>query len=296
MTLIEHPQEMRQWTFARRAEGGTVGFVPTMGALHEGHLSLVRASVEQNEYTVVSIFVNPAQFAPHEDFDKYPRTFEADSAYCESLGADVIYVPRKPDMYPDGYATYVNVEGLDQGLCSLSRPHFFRGVATVVTKLFNAVPCDRAYFGQKDAQQCAIITRMCRDLDFGIEIVEMPIVREADGLAMSSRNVYLSPEERQRGLCLSRSLRAAKAMLEAGERDSKVLEDALRKGMAEVDIDYIAIVSAETMIPLERVEGHVLIAVASQVGATRLIDNIKYRVPAEMNPAGNAPKVGSVHV
>ncbi len=269
---------MRAWTLEQRKAGKTIGFVPTMGALHEGHASLIRASVANNDATVVSIFVNPTQFAPHEDFGEYPRTFEADSKLIEDIGGEAIYFPSAQSMYPEGYATYVDVEGITEHLCGASRPHFFRGVATVVTKLFIAVLPDHAYFGQKDAQQCAVISRMTRDLDLGIEIVEMPIVREPDGLAMSSRNAYLSPDERERGLCLSRALQRAQAMMEAGERGAEAILSAVREEMAEVEIDYAALMDAATIQPITEVKGTVLLAVAAQVGATRLIDNIKYTV------------------
>lgn len=193
--------------------------------------------------------------------------------------SSAIYAPRKDAAYPPGYATYVTVEGLSDGLCGKSRPIFFRGVATVVTKLFNAVRPHRAYFGQKDAQQCAVLKRMTRDLEFGIEIVEMPTVREADGLAMSSRNRYLSAEERQRALCLSRSLSEAERMMQAGERDAAYIVEIVRKGMADVQIDYVELVDAETIQPVARVEKPVLLAVAAFVGQARLIDNIKFEVP-----------------
>ncbi len=280
MEVIRIPSEMRAWSLARRCEGRTIGFVPTMGALHEGHLSLMRAAVEHEDLGVLSIFVNPAQFAPHEDFDAYPRNFEADSRMAEEAGMQLIYAPKASAMYPEGYATYVEVEGLNAGLCSRTRPHFFRGVSTVVAKLFNAVLPHRAYFGQKDAQQCAIIARMARDLDMGVEVVEMPIVREPDGLAMSSRNQYLTEADRVRGLCLSRSLFAAEAMLASGERDAKRLVEAVGQGMAEVDIDYVELVDAATMAPVTRVDGPVVLAVAANVGQARLIDNIKY-VPSD---------------
>ena len=275
MKLIHTPRAMRAWSLERKCEGYSIGFVPTMGALHEGHASLIREAATRNDAAVVSIFVNPTQFAPHEDYGTYPRTFEQDSALCEAAGVDAIYLPGAKDMYPEGYQTYVTVEGLTEHLCGRSRPHFFRGVATVVAKLFAAVLPDRAYFGQKDAQQCAVIKRMARDLDLGVEIIEMPIVREPDGLAMSSRNAYLSPAERQRALCLSRALRSAEAMLEAGERNVKKLLAAVRDEMAGVDIDYVELMDAETIQPITEVGGTVLLAVAAKVGETRLIDNIK---------------------
>ncbi len=269
---------MRAWSFEQRALGKTIGLVPTMGALHEGHASLMRAASRGNDLAVLSIFVNPTQFAPHEDFNQYPRTFDADSRIAEATGASVIYAPRASTMYPERYSTYVIVEDVSQGLCGGSRPHFFRGVATVVTKLFNAVLPHRAYFGQKDAQQCAVIKRMTRDLDMDIEIVEMPIVREPDGLAMSSRNAYLSAEERARALCLSRSLFEARESIEAGERDAHTLVAQVRAGMADVQVDYVELVDGETMQPLERIAGTVLVAIAAWAGKTRLIDNIKFEV------------------
>jgi pantoate--beta-alanine ligase len=278
MNVIRRPDEMRAWSLAQRCAGKTIGFVPTMGALHEGHARLMREAARANDVAVISIFVNPAQFAPDEDFNRYPRSFEADSRIAQDTGMAVIYAPDAAAMYPSGYATYVSVERVSRGLCGRSRPGFFRGVATVVAKLFNAVLPDRAYFGQKDAQQCAVIKRMTRDLDLGVEILEMPIVREPDGLAMSSRNAYLSPEERGRGLCLWRSLFRAQAMIEAGERDAQTLVNAVRQGMADVDIDYVELVDAEEFLPVEKVAGTIVLAVAAFVGNTRLIDNIKYTV------------------
>jgi len=274
MNVFRTAAEMREWSRSHRAAGETVGFVPTMGALHDGHASLIRASVDRDDVSVVSIFVNPAQFAPHEDFDQYPRTFETDRALCEQLGVDAIYAPTASGMYPEGYATYIDVERLSEGLCGQSRPHFFRGVATVVTKLFNAVQADRAYFGQKDAQQAAVIRRMTRDLDLGIEIVVLPIVREPDGLAMSSRNQYLSPEQRERALCLSRGLFEAERLLEAGERNPKTILDTVREAMHDVTIDYVELVDADEIQPVTEIRGRVLLAVAARLGDTRLIDNI----------------------
>lgn len=277
MMIIRTPAEMRAWSLEQRAAGETIGFAPTMGALHEGHASLMRAAREQNSRAVLSIFVNPAQFAPHEDLDQYPRTWEADFAIAQETGMDVIYAPTASSMYPGGYSTYVTVEGVSEGLCSGTRPHFFRGVATVVAKLFNAVLPHRAYFGQKDAQQCAVIRRMAADLDMGLEIVEMPIVREPDGLAMSSRNAYLSAEERQRALCISRALNQAEAMLRSGARVPAVLMDLVREAMDEVDrIDYVELVDTNTMKPVTELSGPVTLAVAAFVGSTRLLDNLKY--------------------
>lgn len=278
MEIIKHPDEMRRWSLAQKREGKTIGFVPTMGALHEGHLSLMRASVADNNVTVVSIFVNPTQFGPNEDYESYPRSFEKDCNLCFSVGVDLIYAPSVEDMYPEDYSTYVIVEKVSEGLCGRSRPHFFRGVATVVTKLFNAVLPDRAYFGQKDAQQCVVVKRMVRDLNMGIEIIEMPIVREPDGLAMSSRNLYLTPAQRKEALCLSRGLFKVEDMIKNGERSIEKIKDVLRNEMANVKIDYIEVVDANSMKPLEVLKGEILIAVAAWVGRARLIDNIKIKV------------------
>ncbi len=286
MILLETADAMRAWSRARRAEGLTIGFAPTMGALHEGHASLARAAVRECGAAVASIFVNPAQFAPNEDFDKYPRTFEADRAMLEGIGVHALYFPSARDMYPESYSTHVEVGGVSGGLCGGSRPHFFRGVATVVTKLFNAVEPDRAYFGQKDAQQCAVIRRMARDLDTGIEIVQMPIVREADGLAMSSRNRYLGPEERARALCISRSLFEAERRMRGGLRDAAAVVAGVGAGLAETRIDYVELVDAETMRPVAAVDRPVLLAAAVWVGDTRLIDNILFTPDA---PKEDAP-------
>lgn len=276
MRIIRDKETMRALAIQEKAQGRSIGFVPTMGALHEGHASLVRAAVAHDDITVVSIFVNPTQFAPHEDLDTYPRTFDDDCAMLEALGAHIVYAPEATSMYPEGYATYVTVEGLSEGLCSLSRPHFFRGVATVVSKLFATVLPDRAYFGQKDAQQCAIIKRMAIDLDLAVDVIEMPIVRESDGLAMSSRNRYLSPEQRQEALRISAALRGAQARLEEGERDAQRILKAVRDAMAPLTIDYAVLVDAQTMVPVDQVEGDILLAVAANMGSARLIDNIKF--------------------
>ncbi len=280
MKRILHAEEMRAWSDEQRSLHKTIGFVPTMGALHAGHLSLATAAVRDNDRGVASIFVNPTQFAPHEDFNRYPRPLEEDLAKLEAAGIDAVYLPAAAEMYPKNYSTYVEVGGVSEGLCGGSRPHFFRGVATVVTKLFNAVKPHRAYFGQKDAQQCAVIKRMVRDLDMGIEIVEMPIVREADGLAMSSRNAYLTAEDRKRALCLSRALFDAEKRMKRGERDGEALIHAVRDNMRDVEIDYVALVDAETMEPVREVIRPVLLAVAVLLPTARLIDNIKFD-PAE---------------
>ncbi len=278
MEIIKTPEEMKNWSIIQKKEGHTIGFVPTMGALHEGHLSLMHASVGENDTSVVSIFVNPTQFAPDEDYESYPRSFEKDNKICFSTGIDIIYAPTVETMYPEDYSTYVVVEKVSEGLCGKSRPHFFRGVATVVAKLFNAVLPDRAYFGQKDAQQYAVIKRMVRDLNMGIDVIEMPIIRESDGLAISSRNQYLTPAQREKALCLSRGLFKVEEMIKNGERSIEKIKNVLASEMAEVDIDYIEVVNAETIEPLDTIQGDVLIAVAARVGRARLIDNIKLKV------------------
>ncbi|MFP4173220.1 MAG: pantoate--beta-alanine ligase [Candidatus Hydrogenedentota bacterium] len=277
MNVLETAEAMRSWSWEHRNARQAVGFVPTMGALHEGHASLIRRSVADCDVTVISIFVNPVQFGPNEDYERYPRTFEADKGMADELGVDAIYAPDAQAMYPADYATYVDVLGpLTETLCGRSRPGHFRGVATVVAKLFNAVRPHRAYFGQKDAQQLAVIQRMTRDLDFGIEIVELPIVREADGLARSSRNQYLAPEERERALCIPRALEKGRALMTNGERSAETVRQAVRDALAEVDaVDYVELVDAETLEPLKEIQPPALLAVAARVGETRLIDNIK---------------------
>ncbi len=289
MIIIDSPKAMRDWSLQQRAKGNSVGCVPTMGALHDGHLSLVKASVESCDATILTLFVNPAQFAPHEDFDQYPRTFESDCAKCQAAGVDVIYAPKASSMYPEHYATYVEVERLQEGLCGITRPHFFRGVATVVTKLFNATLPDKAFFGLKDGQQFTVIKRMARDLDMGIEVVGLPTVREADGLAMSSRNQYLSVEERTRALCISKALFAAEAAMAQGETNAKTILHAVKTTLAkDVDeIDYVSLVDGNEMTPVTTINGPVMLAVAAQLGNTRLIDNIRFEpnIPASVKPA-----------
>ncbi|MCL4218166.1 MAG: pantoate--beta-alanine ligase [Candidatus Hydrogenedentes bacterium] len=279
MRVFEDPGAMREWSLEQRCQGRTIGFVPTMGALHEGHASLMRAASGQNDTAVASIFVNPTQFAPHEDFDKYPRTWDDDVALAEKGGVQAIYHPSAKAMYPDDAATRVHVSRITERLCGASRPHFFEGVATVVAKLFNAVYPHRAYFGQKDAQQTVVIRRMARDLDMPVEIVEMPIVREADRLALSSRNRYLSSDERARALALPRALDHARLMLESGERKAAAITSAVESALDGLKIDYVELVDAEDITPLDEVRGKVLLAAAVWCGQTRLIDNIKYEVP-----------------
>ncbi|NLN92422.1 MAG: pantoate--beta-alanine ligase [Candidatus Hydrogenedens sp.] len=276
MIIIKSPLEMRRWADQKRATNNTIGLVPTMGALHRGHMSLVEAAVRENDMAVASIFVNPTQFAPHEDFDHYPRTFEKDCELLKEAGVACVYAPTAGEMYSQDFSTWVDVELVSEGLCGGSRPHFFRGVATVVMKLFHATKPQRAYFGQKDAQQCAVIRRMVRDMDMGIDIVEMPIVREADGLAMSSRNAYLTDDDRERALCLSRALFAVGERLRQGEREAAVMLESVREAMREVEIDYVVLADADTMQPVSRVEGRVVLAVAALLPTARLIDNIIY--------------------
>jgi pantoate--beta-alanine ligase len=261
----------------RRALPGTWGFVPTMGYLHEGHLSLVRRARAENDRVAVSIFVNPTQFGPHEDYARYPRDLERDLRLLEPLGVDLVFVPSVEEMYPPGFQTWVIVEEVSRPLEGASRPGHFRGVAMVVAKLFNILQPDRAYFGQKDAQQTVVIRRMVQDLNIPVEIVICPTVREPDGLAMSSRNTYLNPEERRAATVLFRALQAAKARYEAGERDAERLREAMREVIrAEplARIDYVSVAHPETLQELERVEGPALLSLAVYIGTTRLIDNL----------------------
>ena len=267
----------RQW----KKEGKKVGFVPTMGYLHEGHLSLVRESKKRADVTVVSIFVNPAQFGPNEDFKKYPRDLEKDSAYLEQAGVDGLFYPDAAEIYPPGYRTYVEVHGLQDRLCGKSRPGHFRGVVTIILKLFDIVGPDRAFFGAKDAQQILIIEKMAADLDLGIEVVTCPIVRDPDGLALSSRNAYLSSEERKAALVLSRSLRWAERAISAGERDAAKVIAGIRS-LIEAEplarVDYVEAVDPLDLDSVAEIRGDVLIALAVFVGSIRLIDNIRVRV------------------
>jgi pantoate--beta-alanine ligase len=270
-------QEMRSASRAIRRAGGRLGFVPTMGALHEGHLSLVRAARAGADVVAASIFVNPTQFGPSEDLAKYPRSFERDCEMLEREGAQLLFAPSVEEMYPTDAVTWVTVEGLSEKLDGRSRPGHFRGVATVVAKLFHVVEPDSAFFGQKDAAQVAIVRRMVRDLNLAVEIVVCPIVREADGLAMSSRNAYLDGEQRKRALVLHHSLQRVQGLVNAGERDARRLASAGREEFAgenSVRLDYFEIVDPETLDPVEDVSGGALVAVAAFVGDTRLIDNI----------------------
>jgi len=277
MEILRTVAELREWSRLERNDGGnTIGLVPTMGALHLGHASLIRAACESVGFVAVSIFVNPTQFGPQEDFARYPRTFEADCALAEAEGADVVFAPAVDELYPAGAATFVEVAGLSERLDGRSRPGHFRGVATVVAKLLIACEAERAFFGQKDAAQVAVVRRMARDLRLATEIVVCPIVREADGLAMSSRNVYLSPGERLQALALSRAVREAEACVAHGERRSEALIAAARATLSAepaIGVDYVEVVDWETLLPVEMAVPGALFAVAAWVGATRLIDN-----------------------
>ncbi len=275
MKIVSTIKEVREYVNTWKKEGNMVGFVPTMGYLHEGHMSLVDAAGE-NDKVVVSIFVNPMQFGPNEDLASYPRDLERDAKMCEEHGVDLIFHPTPEEMYGDNFYSYVDMNTLTEELCGLTRPVHFRGVCTVVTKLFNIVTPDKAYFGQKDAQQLAIIKRMVKDLNMPLEIVGCPIVREEDGLAKSSRNTYLSPEERKAALVLSRSIFLGKALAEQGERDAKKIVAAMT---AEIEkeplakIDYVKIVAMDDMQQVETINGSILAAIAVYIGKTRLIDN-----------------------
>lgn len=268
--------EVRSATEQARRAGKRVGFVPTMGALHAGHVALIRASRAETHFTVVSIFVNPTQFGPNEDFSRYPRTFDADRALCGAVGTDVIFAPAREEMYPPDSRTFVEVTGLQDVLCGRSRPGHFRGVATVVAKLFNIVQPHLAFFGQKDAQQVAIIRRMVADLNLPVVIRTLPTVREPDGLAMSSRNRYLDPTQRLNATCLIRALRQAEAMVTGGERSAPAIQRAMIETITAAPgalLDYAEIRDAETLEPIAILDRRALAALAVYFGTTRLIDN-----------------------
>ena len=277
MQVLPTVREMRAASRQVRQSGKALGFVPTMGALHAGHIALVRAARAQCDVIAASIFVNPTQFGPNEDFAKYPRTFDQDRALLEAEGVAFIFAPTPEEMYPSGASTFVEVEGISDRLDGASRPGHFRGVATVVANLFHIVAPDKAFFGQKDAAQVAVLRRMVRDLNFDLELIVCPTIREPDGLALSSRNRYLSAPERAQALVLSRALNAISAAYRAGQTNVARLLDAGRDAMAaepEVRIDYLAIVDPDTLLPLDDAAPGALVAVAAYVGSTRLIDNI----------------------
>jgi pantoate--beta-alanine ligase len=276
MQVLTTVREMRAACRAIRGNGQSLGLVPTMGALHAGHIALVRAARSQCDVVAASIFVNPTQFGPNEDFAKYPRTFEQDCAMLTSEGVALVFAPQPEEMYPAGAGTIVEVEAVGDRLDGASRPGHFRGVATVVAKLFHIAAPDKAFFGQKDAAQVAVLRRMVRDLNFDLQLVVCPTVREPDGLALSSRNRYLSAEERTRAVVLSNSLNAISAAYRAGQKDVAQLLEAGRHAIAaepEVRIDYLAIVDWDTLLPLTEARAGALVAVAAHVGSTRLIDN-----------------------
>lgn len=271
--INETRKQIKEW----KKQGYSIGFVATMGYLHEGHQSLIERSIQECDKTIVSIFVNPIQFAPNEDLSTYPRDLNADSTLCEKCGADLIFAPTAEEMYSENFCTFVDMNLVTKELCGKSRPTHFRGVCTVVNKLFNIVAPDKAYFGQKDAQQLAVIKRMVRDLSMDIEVVGCPIIREDDGLAKSSRNTYLSPEERKASLVLSQSLEQAKSLLNSGEVSCPVIIDSIRKIIENetlAKIDYIEIVDADNIEKIDTVKESILIALAVYIGKTRLIDNI----------------------
>lgn len=277
MKVVDSISRMSTLVKILKKEGKSVGFVPTMGYLHEGHLSLVRTAKKHTDIVMMSIFVNPIQFGPGEDIDKYPRDFKHDEQMAQSAGVDVLFYPSVKDMYPAGYSTYVNVESLTENLCGRSRPGHFKGVATVVAKLFGIMKPDLAYFGQKDAQQAIIIKKMVEDLNMGVEIKVLPTMREADGLAMSSRNTYLSSSEREDAAILYQSLEKAEYLIKKGERDAKKIVKAMESVIKEkptAKIDYISIVDTKNLKDADVIAGEVLIALAVFVGKTRLIDNI----------------------
>lgn len=271
-TVAETRAIIKEW----KKNGLKVGLVPTMGYLHEGHLSLIKKAVSENDRVVVSIFVNPTQFGPNEDYETYPRDINKDSALCESAGADIIFHPEASEMYPEGACTYVNMTGLTDVLCGKSRPTHFQGVCTVVSKLFNITTPDNAYFGQKDAQQLAVIKRMVKDLNFDINITGCPIVREEDGLAKSSRNTYLNKEERKAALVLHKSITCGQSLVNDGERNASVVINRMKDIINAEPLaktDYVEIVDMNTMESVSVIKGEILCAIAVYIGKTRLIDN-----------------------
>jgi pantoate--beta-alanine ligase len=282
LQLIHTKAQLRDVLGRERRPGKSVGLVPTMGYLHAGHASLMRRAKQENDLVVVTVFVNPTQFGPNEDLSTYPRDAEKDCALMRAEGVDLAFFPSAEEIYPPGYTTYVEVQGAMTGtLCGRSRPGHFRGVTTIVSKLFHLVAPDRAYFGQKDAQQLAVIEQMVRDLDFNVEIVGCPIVREPDGLAMSSRNVYLSETHRAQAAIISKALFEARDLIHGGVREAAALTRHVEKMISTIDtaaIDYVSVVDSRTLTDLERLSGEVLIAVAVKLGRTRLIDNIRVEV------------------
>lgn len=282
MIVIEKAKEMQRFADVQRQKGSRIAFVPTMGFLHRGHLRLMEEGKKHGDCLVTSIYVNPTQFGPKEDLAKYPRDFDMDYKLCQGVGVDVIYFPSNEEMYPRHYQTYVDLEGVTQNLCGLSRPGHFRGVATVCAKLFNLVKPHVAVFGKKDFQQLVVIKRMVEDLNMDLEIVGLDTVRESDGLAMSSRNTYLKPEERESALSLSRGLKMAQGMYAGGERDASAIIGAVSRfiaGHPHATIDYVKICDTTTMKDVARLDGESVMALAVRVGAARLIDNSVFGEP-----------------
>lgn len=276
LMIFSKPAQVQAQVLAWKREGLSVGLVPTMGYLHEGHASLIKRAAAECDRVVVSVFVNPTQFGPNEDLEAYPRDFEHDKQLIAECGGSLVFAPTPEDMYVPGAATWVNVEGLTKELCGRSRPIHFRGVATVVNKLMNIAQPDRAYFGQKDAQQLAVIRRMVADLNMPVQVIGCPIVREADGLAKSSRNTYLNAQERQAALVLSKSLAQGRKLLEAGETKTEAVVECITRVLESepmARIDYVQAVDADTIEPQSEVKGTVLFAIAVYIGKTRLIDN-----------------------
>ncbi|KGN02750.1 pantoate--beta-alanine ligase [Clostridium novyi A str. 4570] len=281
MLKLNKINEVKKYVAEWKKEGLTIGLVPTMGCLHEGHKSLIDRAVKENDKVIVSVFVNPTQFGPNEDFDKYPRSIENDVDLCNKAGVSIVFNPEPKEMYFEDACTYVNVENLTDGLCGAKREGHFRGVCTVVSKLFNISEATRAYFGEKDAQQLAVIKRMVRDLNFNVEIVGCPIVRESDGLAKSSRNKYLSKEERVEALALSKGLKKGKELLENGIRKTSTIKETIENEIKKSPlskIDYIEVVDSVTLEPVENIERDVLVAIAVFIGKTRLIDNFTFKL------------------
>ncbi|EDS76586.1 pantoate--beta-alanine ligase [Clostridium massiliodielmoense] len=281
MLKLNKINEVKKYVAEWKKEGLTIGLVPTMGCLHEGHKSLIDRAVKENDRVIVSVFVNPTQFGQNEDFDKYPRSIENDVDLCNKAGVSVVFNPGPKEMYFDDACTYVNVENLTDGLCGAKREGHFRGVCTVVSKLFNISQATRAYFGEKDAQQLAVIRRMVRDLNFNIKIVGCPIVRERDGLAKSSRNKYLSKEERLDALVLSNGLKKGKELLESGIREASKIKELIENEISKSalsKIDYVEIVDSVTLKAVENIDRDVLVAIAVFVGKTRLIDNFTFKL------------------
>ena len=282
MDVITSVHQMKLYSAQARAMNKKIAFVPTMGFLHEGHLSLMREGRKRGDILVLSIFVNPTQFSPSEDFEKYPRDFARDSRMAEGVGVDVLFVPESREMYPPGHQTFIRVTEVTRGLCGKSRPTHFQGVATVVAMLFNIVMPHVALFGEKDFQQLITIQQMVKDLHMDTEVLGMPIIREADGLAMSSRNSYLKPDERKIALCVPRSLKRAEELLRTGERRSATILQEMKKvfqAEPSVRVDYIEIGDLRTLQQIDQIDGDVAIAVAAYVGKVRLIDNFVYRAP-----------------